>query len=268
MDLSFTPEEQAFAAEIREWLAANLELPPRFETRDDEIAWGRQWQARLAADRWVGIHWPSEYGGRGASPIEVAIYNMEYARARAPQPVNRVGVNNVGPTLLAFGTDEQKGRWLPAILDASDAWWQPVSEAGARSRPRGRADARGPGRGRLDAQRAEGVDELRAVVAVGDLPRSHRPRRAEARGHLVPRRRHGGRRHRDPSARAAHGGGGVQRGVPRRGLRAGGPACRWPAPGLVGREHDAVARARHDLRLQGAGRARGVPRRALRARRT
>jgi hypothetical protein len=133
MDLSFKPEEQAFAAEIRDWLAANLELPPRFETLDEEIEWGRRWQARLAADRWVGIHWPTEYGGRGASPVEVAIYNMEYARARAPQPVNRVGVNNVGPTLLAFGTDEQKRRWLPAILDASDVWCQLFSEPGAGS---------------------------------------------------------------------------------------------------------------------------------------
>ncbi len=133
MDLAFTPEEQAFAGEIRDWLTDNLEVPPRFETLDDEIDWGRRWQARLAADRWVGIHWPVEYGGRGASPVEVAIYNMEYARARAPQPVNRVGVNNVGPTLLAFGTDEQKRRWLPAILDASDVWCQLFSEPGAGS---------------------------------------------------------------------------------------------------------------------------------------
>ena len=133
MDLAFTTEEQAFAGEIRGWLADNLELPPRFETLDEEIEWGRRWQTRLAADRWVGIHWPVEYGGRGASPIEVAIYNMEYARARAPQPVNRVGVNNVGPTLLAFGTDEQKRRWLPAILDASDVWCQLFSEPGAGS---------------------------------------------------------------------------------------------------------------------------------------
>jgi hypothetical protein len=133
MDLAFTPEEQAFAGEIRDWLADNLELPPQFDTLDAEIEWGRRWQARLAADRWVGIHWPVEYGGRGASPIEVAIYNMEYARARAPQPVNRVGVNNVGPTLLTFATDEQKRRWLPAILDASDVWCQLFSEPGAGS---------------------------------------------------------------------------------------------------------------------------------------
>ncbi|MFO7591969.1 MAG: acyl-CoA dehydrogenase family protein [Acidimicrobiia bacterium] len=133
MDLSFSSEEQAFAAEVRAWLEANLEVPPAFATLDDEVAWGRQWQARLAAGRWVGIHWPEEYGGRGASPVEVAIYNMEYARARAPQPVNRVGVNNVGPTLLAFGTDDQKRRWVPPILDASEIWCQLFSEPGAGS---------------------------------------------------------------------------------------------------------------------------------------
>ena len=133
MDLSFSPEEQAFAAEIRAWLETNLEVPPAFASLDDEVAWGRRWQARLAADRWVGIQWPEEYGGRGASPVEVAIYNMEYARARAPQPVNRVGVNNVGPTLLAFGTDDQKRRWVPPILDASEIWCQLFSEPGAGS---------------------------------------------------------------------------------------------------------------------------------------
>jgi alkylation response protein AidB-like acyl-CoA dehydrogenase len=133
VDLSFTDEEQAFAGDVRQWLADNLELPPQFESLDDEVAWGRDWQARLARDRWVGIHWPQEYGGRGASPVQVAIFNMEYARARAPQPVNRVGVNNVGPTLLAFGTEEQKQRWLPKILDASDIWCQLFSEPGAGS---------------------------------------------------------------------------------------------------------------------------------------
>ena len=133
MDLSFSTQELEFAAEIRAWLEANLEVPPTFDSLDDEVAWGRRWQARLAADRWVGIHWPEEYGGRGASPVEVAIYNMEYARARAPQPVNRVGVNNVGPTLLAFGSDEQKQRWVPPILDASEIWCQLFSEPGAGS---------------------------------------------------------------------------------------------------------------------------------------
>jgi alkylation response protein AidB-like acyl-CoA dehydrogenase len=133
VNLAFTAAEEVFAAEIRDWLASNLAQPPPFDSLDEEIAWGRAWQARLAADRWVGIHWPEGYGGRGASPVDVAIYNMEYARARAPQPVNRVGVNNVGPTLLAFGTEEQKRRWLPRILDASELWCQLFSEPGAGS---------------------------------------------------------------------------------------------------------------------------------------
>jgi alkylation response protein AidB-like acyl-CoA dehydrogenase len=133
VNLSYSPEEAAFAQEIRAWLVEHLETPPAFVSLDAEVAWGRRWQAKLAADRWVGIHWPTEYGGRGASPVQVAIYNMEYARARAPQPVNRVGVNNVGPTLLAFGTDDQKRRWVPPILDASEIWCQLFSEPGAGS---------------------------------------------------------------------------------------------------------------------------------------
>jgi alkylation response protein AidB-like acyl-CoA dehydrogenase len=133
VDLSFSPEETAFAAEIRAWLEANLERPPRFATLEDEIAWGRAWQARLAADRWVGIHWPEAYGGRGASPVQVAIFNMEYARSRALQPVNRVGINLAGPTLLAHGTDEQKRRWLQPILSASEIWCQLFSEPDAGS---------------------------------------------------------------------------------------------------------------------------------------
>jgi alkylation response protein AidB-like acyl-CoA dehydrogenase len=133
LDLSFTPEEEAFAQEVRAWLAANLELPPRFTLLADEIEWGREWQAKLAAGRWVGIHWPEEYGGRGASPVQVAIFNMEYARSRALQPVNRVGINLAGPTLLAHGTDAQKQRWLPGILTAADIWCQLFSEPNAGS---------------------------------------------------------------------------------------------------------------------------------------
>ncbi|MBV8560099.1 MAG: acyl-CoA dehydrogenase family protein, partial [Acidimicrobiia bacterium] len=98
VDLSFSADEQAFAAEARAWLAENLGEVPAFGSFDEEVSWGRAWQARLAAARWVGLHWPAEYGGRGASPVEVAIFNVEYARARAPQLVNRVGLNLSGPT--------------------------------------------------------------------------------------------------------------------------------------------------------------------------
>jgi alkylation response protein AidB-like acyl-CoA dehydrogenase len=133
VDLSFTDEERAFAADVRTWLTANVEHPPPFASIDEEVAWGRQWQAKLAAGRWVGIHWPAEYGGRGASPVQVAIFNMEYARARASQPVNRVGINLAGPTLLAHGTDEQRQRWLPRILTAEEIWCQLYSEPNAGS---------------------------------------------------------------------------------------------------------------------------------------
>jgi len=133
VDLSFTPEEQAFATEVRTWLSEHLELPPPFGSLDEEIEWGRRWQAKLAESRWVGIHWPETYGGRGASPVQVAIFNMEYARSRALQPVNRVGINLAGPTLLAHGTEDQKQRWLPSILDASEIWCQLFSEPGAGS---------------------------------------------------------------------------------------------------------------------------------------
>ena len=133
MDLAFSAAEDAFAREVREWLAVNLPDVPAFASYGEEIEWGRAWQARLAAARWVGIHWPREYGGRGASPVQVALFNMEYARSRAPQPVNRVGINLAGPTLLAHGTDGQRSRWLPAILDATELWCQLFSEPDAGS---------------------------------------------------------------------------------------------------------------------------------------
>ncbi len=133
MDLRFSADEEAFASEVRGWLTDNLVLPPKFDRIDDDVAWGRDWQAKLAAGRWIGIHWPEAYGGRGAPPVHVAIFNAEYARARAPQPVNRVGINLAGPTLLAHGTDEQKQRWVAPILDASEIWCQLFSEPDAGS---------------------------------------------------------------------------------------------------------------------------------------
>ncbi len=133
MDLALNDGERAFRDEVRAWLHALVEPAPEFESFDDEFAWGRRWQATLAAGRWVGIHWPAEYGGRGASPLEVAIFNVEYARSRAPQPVNRTGVNLVGPTLLRHGSDAQRARWLPAILTAEEIWCQLFSEPGAGS---------------------------------------------------------------------------------------------------------------------------------------
>ncbi len=139
MDLSSTAEERALREEIRSWLRANLPweygkgLPPRFDDLADEVGFGREWQAKLASGRWVGVGWPEEYGGRGAGPVEHYIVTEELARGRAPELVGRIGVNLVGPTLLAHGTDAQKARWLPNILDASEIWCQLFSEPGAGS---------------------------------------------------------------------------------------------------------------------------------------
>ena len=133
MDLALKPEDEVFAGSLRQWLKANLEPVPAFVDVADEAAWGRQWQATLASARWVGVHWPTAYGGRSATPVQVALYQTEYGRSQAPQPVNRVGINLVGPTLLAHGTEDQRLRHLPPILSAEEIWCQLFSEPDAGS---------------------------------------------------------------------------------------------------------------------------------------
>ena len=133
MDLALSADERAFALEVRAWFARNTERPDVALGGDEAIEWGRRWQAKLAEARMVAIAWPESVGGRSATPVEVALYNMEYARAGAPQPVNRVGINLAGPTLLAHGTPAQQQRWLPSILDASEIWCQLFSEPDAGS---------------------------------------------------------------------------------------------------------------------------------------
>jgi alkylation response protein AidB-like acyl-CoA dehydrogenase len=139
LDLSPTEHEAALRDDVRAWLHEHLPweygrgLPPRFDDLAEEVAFGRAWQAKLASGRWVGVAWPEEFGGRGAGPVEHYIVTEELARARAPELVGRIGVNLVGPTLLAHGTPEQKRRWLKNILDASQIWCQLFSEPGAGS---------------------------------------------------------------------------------------------------------------------------------------
>ncbi|HEY6416813.1 MAG TPA: acyl-CoA dehydrogenase family protein [Acidimicrobiales bacterium] len=139
MDLTPTAEQRRLRAECREWLEANLPweygvgLPPRHASLDDEVAFGRDWQRRLADGRWVGVTWPEAYGGRGAGALAHYVVQEELARARAPELVGRIGVNLVGPTLLAHGTEEQRQRWLPAIRRADILFCQLFSEPGAGS---------------------------------------------------------------------------------------------------------------------------------------
>jgi alkylation response protein AidB-like acyl-CoA dehydrogenase len=133
VDLSLSDAEERFADEARAWFTANAESPPATDDLAEQVAWGRAWQAKLAAAGWVGIDWPVEYGGRGASAVEVALFNTEYARSGAAQLVNRVGINLAGPTLLAHGTPAQCLRWLPSITTAEEIWCQLFSEPGAGS---------------------------------------------------------------------------------------------------------------------------------------
>jgi len=132
MDLTFTESETAFRDDLREWLAAN---PPGHEpTRDAEsYAWRRDWQRRLHEGGWAGVHWPREYGGRGATLMETAIFFEELGHARAPLPANALGLLLGGPTLMTWGTDAQKERYLPPILSADEIWCQGFSEPEAGS---------------------------------------------------------------------------------------------------------------------------------------
>jgi alkylation response protein AidB-like acyl-CoA dehydrogenase len=133
MDLAFSPAEEAFRAELRAWLAANAPAERPAGTLAEEVAFLRDWQRRLHAGGWVGIHWPREYGGRGASVVEHYLFQEETAAARVPEIVNRIGVNLVGPTLIAHGTEAQKRRFLPKILPADELWCQLFSEPDAGS---------------------------------------------------------------------------------------------------------------------------------------
>ncbi|MDX2165468.1 MAG: acyl-CoA dehydrogenase family protein, partial [Deltaproteobacteria bacterium] len=133
MDFSYTEAEQRFRAELRAWLAANVPRQPLPDTLDEEARYLTDWQKKLHAAGWVAVHWPRQYGGRGASLTETAIYQEEMARARAPQVMNRVGVNNVGPTLIAHGSEAQRRRYLPGILSGEEIWCQLYSEPNAGS---------------------------------------------------------------------------------------------------------------------------------------
>jgi alkylation response protein AidB-like acyl-CoA dehydrogenase len=133
MDLTFNERETAFRDELRQWLADN---PPDTEPTDGEdsnYAWRRKWQRKLYDNGWAAPAWPVEYGGRGASLTESAIYFEEFGRARAPLPANVLGILLGGPTLMVWGTDEQKERHLPPILSAEEIWCQGFSEPDAGS---------------------------------------------------------------------------------------------------------------------------------------
>src|SRR3954452_17160782 len=134
MDLTFSETETAFRDELRGWLAENPPPPePAGGGEDTSYAWRRDWQRTLYDAGWAAPAWPAEYGGRGASLTESAIYFEEIGRARVPLPANVLGLLLGGPTLMVWGTDEQKDRFLPPILSAEEIWCQGFSEPDAGS---------------------------------------------------------------------------------------------------------------------------------------
>ena len=134
MDLTFSERELAFREKLRGWLADNPPAPEPSEGGEDaHYAWRRDWQRRLYDAGWAAPAWPAEYGGRGASLTESAIYFEELGLARVPLPANVLGLLLGGPTLMVWGTDEQKERFLAPILSAEEIWCQGFSEPEAGS---------------------------------------------------------------------------------------------------------------------------------------
>ncbi|GAW48161.1 acyl-CoA dehydrogenase domain-containing protein [Nocardioides sp. PD653] len=140
VDLTYSDEDQAFRAEVRGWLEEHLSgewaelrglggAGRDHEAHDERVAWNRL----MAEHGWTCVGWPKEYGGRGLSLFQQVIFHEEYARANAPVRVNHLGEELLGPTLMAFGTDEQKQRFLPRIVAVEELWAQGYSEPGAGS---------------------------------------------------------------------------------------------------------------------------------------
>src|SRR3989449_5442901 len=128
MDLTLSPEDRAFRDQARAWFSANV---PRAELKT--LAERRAWHRTMYDAGYVGMGWPKEYGGRGATPMQQAIAADEMARANAPAPINGLGVGFIGPTIIIHGTSEQKQRYLKKILSAEEIWCQLYSEPNSGS---------------------------------------------------------------------------------------------------------------------------------------
>jgi alkylation response protein AidB-like acyl-CoA dehydrogenase len=134
VDLRYTPEQDAFRAEVRSWLAAHVPKEPlaSFDTRPGFEA-HRAWERTLHAGGYAMVPWPVEYGGRGANLLEWLIFEEEYYRAGAPRRVNQNGIFLLGPTLMDHGTPAQKARYLPRMASSEEVWAQGWSEPNAGS---------------------------------------------------------------------------------------------------------------------------------------
>jgi alkylation response protein AidB-like acyl-CoA dehydrogenase len=130
MDLADSPEEAEFRSRVRAWLADSLPSLPWPEPIElaDKLPFWRQWQRMLFESGYAGMSWPHRYGGQGADAKIRAVFTDEADRAGAPERLNTVGEDFAGPTIIAFGTDEQKERFLRPILTGDELWCQLFSE--------------------------------------------------------------------------------------------------------------------------------------------
>src|ERR1700730_4907205 len=240
MDFADSLEHAAFRSEVRGWLETNL--PPEIcvdDAADQRVAPDRptlekriQWQKTMHAAGWVGISWPKEYGGRGASFMQQVIFDEEYVRARAPVLPGASGLNLLGPSLIHWGSDEQKRRHLRRILNADELWCQGFSEPDAG--------------GDLASLRTRAVDHgdlgrafRRFVLSIG----TDRSRRPQAPWHQLSTGRHEDAGDHGAAAGAVERAPPFQRGVLCRRAGAQGQPRRAAERGLEGRDHDPDVRA-------------------------
>jgi alkylation response protein AidB-like acyl-CoA dehydrogenase len=138
MDLSLSPEHEEFRQRVRQWLKASI---PKRDQDDgmldhgnpERVRWLKAWQRKLYDAGYVAMGWPKEHGGQGADLMTQTIFNQEMVLARAPALIGQMGIQMVGPTLIQYGSEEQRRRYLPKILTAEEIWCQGYSEPGAGS---------------------------------------------------------------------------------------------------------------------------------------
>ncbi|HVN91918.1 MAG TPA: acyl-CoA dehydrogenase family protein [Candidatus Binataceae bacterium] len=138
MDFNYSPEQEAYRMQVRAWLETNQPPPLTDDERtniSEDLLWERnkKWHKKLYEGGWVGLSWPHEYGGRGATFIEQLIFQQELARLNLPMGINILGIIMNGPALMQWGTEEQKARYLQPILKADEIWCEGMSEPGAGS---------------------------------------------------------------------------------------------------------------------------------------
>src|SRR6056297_3592521 len=205
MDLTYPPEAEEFRAEIRAWLHENLPdgwFDEGFEMTDEERRrFNEQWPQKLFEGGWICATWPEEYGGKGLSTMQGVVLAEEFANAKAPMRGDFFGDTLVGPTLLQWGTEEQKKEFLPGILGGKTRWCQGFSEPNSGSDLASLKTSAVLGRG-VGHQRPEGVDHAGSprrllLPAHADRPGGQARRNLLHVGPDGPAGRRGSRHHAD-----------------------------------------------------------------------